>query len=771
MKDEGVHRQARQRLLIVTTVPETLAVILQGQPQFLNQHFDVALATSQGPELDALMSEGVPVHVVNMARGINPIKDLVSIWNMVRLLRCVRPDVVHSFTPKAGLVAMLAGWFCKVPVHVHTFTGLIWPTAKGWRQKLLMMVDRLLCDCATHVLPEGQGVKLDMLRGKITHKPLQVIGYGNIAGVDAAHFSRAAHGLAMLADELRENIGIQTHDFVYAFVGRMNRDKGLDELLAAFMALPNNCRLLIVGAVDHVSPISAQAMDLLQNHQRVHWLGFQHDIRPALMLAHVLVLPSYREGLPNVLLQAGAMALPAIATDIGGCNDVIEQGLNGWLVQPADALSLQNAMQSACDATPQERCSMGQVARARILERFERHGHWRRMLAFYRALGLPTESRVSNKKFLLVAGLAESILNFRADLLRSLQDKGFEIHVAAPKALHDQALLRQLCSQGWHVHDIPLNRVGKNPFRDIYTVWSLWKTMRQIRPDYVLPYTIKPVIYATLAAWLAGVPHRFALITGVGYAFTARRAEGLRGWIKIVVQMLYKFALKRVNKLFFQNIDDQALFMHMGLLPAHTPSMVINGSGVNLTSFSTVELPLGPPHFLLIARLLGDKGVREYTQAAQRIKALHPHVRFSMAGWLDENPDAIAQAELDGWLADGSIEFLGRLADVRPAIAACSVYVLPSYREGMPRTVLEAMAMGRAIITTDAPGCRETVVHGDNGFLVPVQDAEALAQAMQRFIDEPSLQQTMGARSRQMAEDRYDVHKVNAVMLAGMGVE
>jgi glycosyltransferase involved in cell wall biosynthesis len=146
-------------------------------------------------------------------------------------------------------------------------------------------------------------------------------------------------------------------------------------------------------------------------------------------------------------------------------------------------------------------------------------------------------------------------------------------------------------------------------------------------------------------------------------------------------------------------------------------------------------------------------------------------VQCALVGWIDSNPNAISQAELDGWVADGSIEFLGRLADVRPAIEACSVYVLPSYREGTPRTVLEAMAMGRAIVTTDAPGCSETVVDGDNGFLVPVQDAEALAQAMRRFIEEPSLQTSMGARARQMAEDKYDVHKVNAVMLAGMGLK
>ena len=174
--------------------------------------------------------------------------------------------------------------------------------------------------------------------------------------------------------------------------------------------------------------------------------------------------------------------------------------------------------------------------------------------------------------------------------------------------------------------------------------------------------------------------------------------------------------------------------------------------------------------FLFIGRLLGDKGVREYAQAARLLKRSNPRVQCAMMGWIDSNPNAITQAELDGWVADGSIEFLGRLSDVRPAIEACSVYVLPSYREGTPRTVLEAMAMGRAVITTDAPGCRETVVDGDNGFLVPVRSADALADAMACFITEPTLAARMGQRGRQLAEDKYDVHKVNAVMLKEMGL-
>jgi len=370
--------------------------------------------------------------------------------------------------------------------------------------------------------------------------------------------------------------------------------------------------------------------------------------------------------------------------------------------------------------------------------------------------------------FLVIASFPESLLLFRGPLLAALQAKGLQVHVAAPNLPRGSAVRQQLQALGFVVHSVPMNRTGTNPVADALTLWQLWWLMRRIRPIHMLGYTIKPVIYGTLAAWLAGVQQRFALITGLGYAFQGQ--ANARGRLRALVQRLYTLALRCTHKVFFQNPDDQALFRSLGLLSPGTSSCVVNGSGVDVSAFAVAQLP-PEPHFLLIARLLGDKGVREYAQAAQRTRALYPQSRFSLVGWLDENPDAIAQTELDAWVQAGTLDFLGRLSDVRPAIEACSVYVLPSYREGTPRTVLEAMAMGRAIITTDAPGCRETVVDGDNGFLVPVRSVDALANAMARFIIDPTLAARMGQRSRQLAVDKYDVHKVNAVMLKEMGLE
>lgn len=371
--------------------------------------------------------------------------------------------------------------------------------------------------------------------------------------------------------------------------------------------------------------------------------------------------------------------------------------------------------------------------------------------------------------FLLIASYPDSLLNFRGPLLDALLARGLEVHVASPDMPGDSKVRKALESKGIRVHEVGIRRVGMNPLADLRALLELWKLMRRIRPHYVMGYTVKPVVYGAMAAWLAHVPKRFALITGLGYAFQGMDTDQLRGLVRRVVQGLYKAALSTTHKVFFQNPDDEALFRKLGLLTHDVPSCVVNGSGVDVSSFAVTPLP-DQLRFLLIARLLGDKGIREYAEAAHRVRSRHPEVGFALVGWIDENPDSISQAELDHWVAQGSLEYLGRLSDVRPAIQASSVYVLPSYREGTPRTVLEAMAMGRAIITTDAPGCRETVVRSENGFLVAVQSVDELVEAMERFIFDPGLASQMGGRSREMAEQKYDVHLVNAVMLSEMGI-
>lgn len=372
-------------------------------------------------------------------------------------------------------------------------------------------------------------------------------------------------------------------------------------------------------------------------------------------------------------------------------------------------------------------------------------------------------------KLLLVGGFAESVLNFRGPLIDALVQAGVEVHVAAP-GLDRGDLGRALRDRGAIPHDVPLQRTGVNPLADMRGLYRLWRLMRRLRPDAFLGYTIKPVIYGLMAARLAGVGRRYALITGLGYAFQERPSSRRARVVAGLARGLYRLALRGAHRVFFQNPDDQALFQALHILDWRTPSVVVNGSGVDVSRFAWEPVPNGPVVFLMIARLLVAKGVREYAQAAGQLRPEFPQASFRLAGWIDGGPDSISADELDAWIGAGTLEYLGRLDDVRPALSGCGVYVLPSYREGTPRTVLEAMAIGRPVITTDAPGCRETVIDGENGYLVPVGSSDDLAASMRRFLRDPQLMQAMGERSRRIAEDRYDVHRVNAEMLRGMEI-
>ncbi len=370
------------------------------------------------------------------------------------------------------------------------------------------------------------------------------------------------------------------------------------------------------------------------------------------------------------------------------------------------------------------------------------------------------------EKFFIVASHPDSLLNFRGPLIKALLSKGLQVHVAAPDLNENNLIRIELEKMGLNVHEIYLKRTGMNPLSDLITIIQLWYKMRWIKPTYFLGYTHKPVIYGNLAARMAGVDKQFALITGLGYTFQSKIL-----WLNHLLQALYRLSIRNVEKIFFQNPDDESLFQKLGIVKiSDNKSVVVNGSGVDLTNFKKTPLPK-KIQFLLIARLLGDKGIREYFAAAKILRKKYSDIKFGLVGWIDDHPNAIYEDELKRSIKSGDIKFYGRMDDVKPAISESSVYVLPSYREGTPRTVLEAMAMGRPIITTDAPGCKETVMNGHNGFIVPVKSVEKLVNAMSNFIERPDLIESMGNFSRKIVEDKYDVNKVNNHMMTEMGFD
>lgn len=370
-------------------------------------------------------------------------------------------------------------------------------------------------------------------------------------------------------------------------------------------------------------------------------------------------------------------------------------------------------------------------------------------------------------KILIFASEARSLVVFRWQLLKDLKRAGHEVIAVAPN--QDPQTTEQLTGMGIHYRVVAFNRTGINPINDLRLLAMMSRLMQEIRPDIVFNYTIKPVIYGSLAAYFTGVPKIYSMVTGLGYIYSGQSFKQLA--LQAITKRLYRWSLASNQVVFFQNNDDQQLFRQARILQATSRSVLLAGSGIDSSQFVPVPLPQAPV-FLLIARLIWEKGIQQFAEAAQQLKTRYPQVRFCVIGPIEQSPSAIPEAQIRHWHEQGIFEYLGATRDVRPYLAQASVFVLPSfYREGVPRTILEAMAMGRAIITTDAPGCRETVEKERNGFLVPIKDSLSLANAMERLIQDPDLLSRMGHESRIMAEERYDIHKVNGVILTSMGVQ
>jgi len=365
-------------------------------------------------------------------------------------------------------------------------------------------------------------------------------------------------------------------------------------------------------------------------------------------------------------------------------------------------------------------------------------------------MNTPADNLTGARVF-IVSRCAQTLHRFRSALLLALGARGARAQGlgAAGEGYEDR-----LRGAGIDFRHVDVSLKGVDPMADMRLYFQLLQLFRAEKPAVVHAFTIKPAIYATLAAARAGVPARVVTITGLGHAFTTARAP-----VRLVVEFLYRRALARATHVFFQNADDRALFVGRGLVDASKVRMV-PGSGVDLTKFAVRPLPGAGgarPSFLMIGRLLVEKGVREYVAAAREVRARYPEARFALIGGSDpRNPSALPEAELAAMRAAGGIEWIGEVSDVRPYIEAADVVVLPSYREGLPRALLEGAAMGRALIATDAPGCRDVVQPGINGYLVPVADGHALAAAMLRYLENPALVGAHGAESRRIAEQGFD---------------
>lgn len=375
------------KLFRTSTIATSLDTLLKGQLHFLNQYFEVTAISGYDKRLEKVQQrERVKIHSIEMQRNISPIKDFVSLIKLYMYFKREKPKIVHSITPKAGLLTMLAGKLAGVPIRMHTFTGLIFPSKTGMMQKLLILMDRLLCWSATNVYPEGNGVKNDLINYKITSKPLKVIANGNVNGIDLDFFCPTQVSQED-KEKLKQELNIASNDFVFIFVGRLVGDKGINELIKAFTDLEkNNLKLLLVGPMEEkLDPLKPESIKEITKNKSIIYVGFQKDVRPFFAISDALVFPSYREGFPNVVMQAGAMELPSIVSNINGCNEIIIEGENGTIIPTKNTEELRKKMELLF--TDKELYNkLKKNSRRMIAERYQQSVVWKAILEEYKKL-------------------------------------------------------------------------------------------------------------------------------------------------------------------------------------------------------------------------------------------------------------------------------------------------------------------------------------------------------------------------------------------------
>jgi glycosyltransferase involved in cell wall biosynthesis len=381
--------ERKPKVLRVTTIPESLKILLKGQHKFMAENgFEVIGVASTGKALDDVsQDENIVVIGLNMTRKITIFKDILSVYNLYKVIRKEKPIIVHSHTPKAGIVAMLASKLAKVPIRLHTVAGLPLMEAKGIKRKLLNFVEKVTYACATNVYPNSKGLYQFILDEElVSSRKLKVIANGSSNGIDTSYFDSGCVSEVQRV-ELLEKLNIKQNDFIFIFVGRLVGDKGINELIQAFSKINDSkVKLLLVGDFEHdLDPLLIETVNEIENNPNIISVGFQKDVRPFFLISNCLVFPSYREGFPNVVMQAGAMGLPSIVSDINGCNEIIEEGINGIIVPSKDIESLFYAMHKIINKEIL-RNHFASNARDRIVSYYEQQIVWDAILTEYNIL-------------------------------------------------------------------------------------------------------------------------------------------------------------------------------------------------------------------------------------------------------------------------------------------------------------------------------------------------------------------------------------------------
>jgi glycosyltransferase involved in cell wall biosynthesis len=738
---------------------------------------EVISLTNLGPMTDKFQAAGIRVRALGMSRGSANPYYLAKLAGWLRKLPA--QQIIQTWMYHAdlvgGLAAKLAGcaglvWNIR---HSELHAGIdkrhtIW-TAKACAALSSRLPRRIVCASeASRTFHEKLGY---------AHDRMEVIPNG----FDLDLFRPDAEA----REAVRSELGVADSTLVIGYVARKHPVKDHRTFLEAAGLLHKqfpDVRFVLCG--DGATEQNSDLKDWSEAagvRDACYFLGRRDDVPRVLNAFDIATSSSTSEAFPNALAEAMACGIPAVVTNVGDSRSIL--GETGSVVPPKDPKALAQAWVGLLQAGPDIRERLGEAARARIQTHFSMPNVVRRYEALYTeiagalatasqperagtsASSVPTRSKApsarlaasssAKPRILFVDNDVNSFYAYRIDLALAARDAGFEVHVAAPQGKAAEILR----SEGLQYHPIPMTRSGLAPWKEFSTISTLFRLYRRTKPDLVHHLRLKPVLYGGLAAYGARVPAVVGLLTGLGYVFIAesRRALVMRKLVVLSCKVAFRHSNQRIV---FQNPDDQGVFIQNKILPA-AQTVLIKGSGVDVHTYVPTPEPEGVPVVVLASRMLRDKGVVEFVEAARELREAGVVARFVLVGDTDRgNPTAVSAEQLQAWADEGVIEWWGHQNDMRKVLSQSNIVCLPSLREGVPKVLIEAAACGRAIVTTDAPGCREIVREGENGLLVPVRNSKALADALRLLIESAPLRALMAAKGREIAVEEFSVERV-----------
>ena len=738
------------------------------------RHMVVSL-TDEGVYGARLRKAGATVFTLGMPRGSFSLR---AFQRLRGYIRGSRAQVVQTWMYHADLIGGLAARMSGVPAVAWGIrnSGEHLERSSGSARLVMRACARLSRRVPAAIVCCAEDARRRHVQAGYASEPMVVIPNGY--DLERLRPDPAARQV------VRAELGLQDDTPLIGCVARWNPSKDHATLLRALAVLRTagsvaGLRCALVG--QGMTPDNAELAALLDEtgtREQVLLLGPREDV-PAVMAALDLhVLASRAEGFPNVVAEAMACGTPCVVTDVGDA--ALIAGEFGWVAQPGDprALAAGIAVAFTALADPDERARLSQGARERVQGEFGLAAMaqayrelWTRLAdrARQRApapasgaapVAPPPGSGQRPPRLMFVVNNPDFFLSHRLPIALAAREAGYEVHVATM----DGPGVRAIVAHGMVHHVVPMTRSGRNPWQELRTLNALWRLMASVRPDLVHLVTIKPVLYGGLAARLAGVPAMVAAISGLGYVFM-RRPDGF-DFLRTVVGWLYRTALgHRNSRVVFQNASDRDTLARIGAVRPEQPVM-IRGSGVDLERYRATPEPERGVSVVMAARLLRDKGVYEFIDAARLLHERGVPVRLRLAGSPDPgNPASVDPQDLASWRNGGLVECLGERDDIPALYASANIVALPSYREGLPKSLVEAAACARAVVTTDVPGCRDAIEPDRSGLLVPVRDAAALADAIARLVADPGLRRRMGLAGRALAEREFDIAKVVAAHL------